>query len=148
MTMLLLSQAMDIIDAALAEARKRQCKPLAVVVLDVGGNPVAFKREDHCGLLRHGIAHSKAWGALGMGVGSRTLMARCKFAPEFFAAAVAASNGRLIPVPGGVLIRDDKDFLVGAVGVSGDLPDADEACAVAGILQAGLKPDPGNDAAH
>ncbi len=133
-----LEQASTIIDAALAKARTQDLMPLTVAVLDPGGHLVALKREDNSGILRVEIATGKAWGALGMGFGSRELAERAAKAPAFIDAIAAASQGRLVPVPGGVLIRDADGQLLGAVGISGDVSDADEACAVAGIEAAGL----------
>ena len=143
-----LAAASRIVDAALAYAEKQGFKPLTVTVLDAGGHTIAFKRQDRCGILRPDIAHGKAWGALGMGVGSRAFVRRAETAPAFFTAISSTSDGRLIPVPGGVLIRNSNGAIVGAVGVSGDLPDNDEACAVHGIEQAGLGADPGQAGAH
>jgi uncharacterized protein GlcG (DUF336 family) len=143
MTALTLQQASCIVDAALAHARALGLQPLTVAVLDPGGHLMSFKREDGSGILRPEISQGKAWGALGMGVGSRSLATRAAAAPGFFAAIASTSGGRLIPVPGGVLVRDVSGSLIGAVGISGDLPDKDEACAVAGIERAGLIPDAG-----
>src|SRR4051812_26407873 len=140
-----LAQASIIVDTALQKGRETNCAPLTVAVLDAGGHLVAFKREDKSGILRFNIATGKAWGALGMGFGSRTLAGRAPKQPIFFAALAAASEGRMIPVPGGVLIRDAAGDIVGAVGISGDTSDNDEKCAVAGIAAAGLKADPGAD---
>jgi uncharacterized protein GlcG (DUF336 family) len=108
-----------------------------------GGHLVAFKRQDRSDILRPEIAQGKAWGALGMGLGGRALAQRAQMAPAFFTSLASASQGRLIPVPGGVLIRAGDDEILGAVGISGDYPDNDEACAVYGIEQAGLIADPG-----
>ena len=116
---------------------------MTVAVLDSGGHLVAFKREDRSGLLRYDIAFGKAWGALGMGFGSRELAERSQKMPGFFGALAAASGGRLIPVPGGVLIKNAAGEVVGAVGISGDTADKDEACAVAGIEAAGMKAQTG-----
>jgi len=143
-----LESACKIIDAALAHAEQQGFKPLTVTVLDAGGHTIALKRQNRSGILRPDIAHGKAWGALGMGVGSRAFVSRAETAPAFFVALANASHGRLFPVPGGVLIRDAHGDIVGAVGISGDLPDHDEACAVYGIEQAGLRADPGQAAAH
>ena len=140
---LTLDVASRIVDAALAAAHAQSLQPLAVVVLDAGGHDVVLKREDGCGILRVDIARGKAWGALGMGLGSRDLGRRAEQNPRFFAALAATSGGRVIPNPGGVLIRDDDGHVVGAVGISGDTSDRDEACAVAGIQAAGFAPDPG-----
>jgi uncharacterized protein GlcG (DUF336 family) len=138
-----LAQASTIVDAALKKGRDTECAPLTVAVLDAGGHLVAFKREDRSGILRFDIAFGKAWGALGMGFGSRTLAERAANTPQFFTMLAAASGGRIISNPGGVLIKTGSGDIVGAVGISGDTSDKDEACAVAGIVAAGLRADPG-----
>jgi uncharacterized protein GlcG (DUF336 family) len=138
-----LAQASSIVDAALRKGRELNCAPLTVAVLDPGGHLVAFKREDKSGVLRFDIAFGKAWGALGMGFGSRTLAARAAKTAMFFTALASVSGGRMIPVPGGVLIRDAGGDVIGAVGISGDTSDRDETCAIAGIEAAGLRADPG-----
>ena len=143
MTTLNLAQAGVIIDAALAEGRRRRLAPLAVAVLDAGGHLIAFKREDGAGFVRFDIASGKAWGALGMGFGTRELADRATRFPTFVAALSAASQGRMIPSPGGVLIAGADGDVVGAIGISGDLGDNDEACAMAGIAAAGLSGIPG-----
>ncbi len=143
MNALTLDLASRIVDAALAAARKQTLKPLAVVVLDGGGHDIVLKREDGCGILRVDIARGKAWGALGMGLGSRDLARKAEQNPRFFAALAAASGGRVIPNPGGVLVRDAAGDVIGAVGISGDQSDRDEACAIAGIDAAGLRADAG-----
>jgi uncharacterized protein GlcG (DUF336 family) len=138
-----LAQASTIVDAALKAARDQKQMPQTIVVLDAGGHVVCAKREDGSGIIRFEIAVGKAYGALGMGWGSRTSMERATQNPNFFAAVEAASGGRLVPNPGGVLIRDAANVIVGAVGISGDTGDNDEIIAVAGIAAAGLKADPG-----
>lgn len=138
-----LAQASTILDAALKKGRDTQCAPLSVAVLDAGGHLVAFKREDTSGILRFDIAFGKAWGALGMGLGSRTLFERAAQTPQFFTMLAAASGGRIVTNPGGVLVRDASGNVIGAVGISGDTSDKDEVCAIAGIEAAGLKADPG-----
>ena len=143
MSSLTLHQASTIVDASLAKGRADALAPLTVAVLDAGGHLVAFKREDKSGLLRFDIAFGKAWGALGMGFGSRTLAERAANTPQFFTMLAAASGGRIVTNPGGVLIRDAGGDIIGAVGISGDTSDKDEACAMAGIAAAGLKADPG-----
>jgi uncharacterized protein GlcG (DUF336 family) len=140
MTNLKLAQANEIIDVALAEGRKRHFAPLAVAVLDAGGHLIAFKREDRAGFARFYIAYGKAWGALGMGFGTRELAERD---PTFITAIAAATQGRMIPSPGGVLILDVDNEVVGGVGISGDVGDNDEICAIAGIQAAGLFALPG-----
>ena len=130
--------ATTIADAALAAGREHGFMPLSVAVLDAGGHLVAFKREDGSGILRFDIAFGKAWGALGMGFGSRELFNRTNANPTFMAALTAVSGGRLVPVPSGVLILADGE-VIGAVGISGDNSDNDETCAVAGVAAAGLQ---------
>jgi uncharacterized protein GlcG (DUF336 family) len=139
-----LAQASTIVDVALKKGRETNCAPLTVAVLDAGGHLVAFKREDRSGILRYDIAFGKAWGALGMGFGSRTLFDRSGKQPMFFTALAAVSQGRMVPAPGGVIIRDATGDIIGAVGISGDLSAQDEVCAVAGIQAVGLKPDTGD----
>ena len=143
MQSLTLAQASTIVDVAIKTGRDKKFQPLSVAVLDPGGHLVAFKREDKSGILRFDIAFGKAWGALGMGLGSRTLAERAANTPQFFTMLAAVSGGRMVTNPGGVLIRDADGDIIGAVGISGDTADNDETCAIAGIEAAGLKPDPG-----
>lgn len=143
MTALTLDLADDIADAILAAGRKRNAQPLTAAVLDTGGHVVVMKRADGSGILRCQIAHGKAWGALGMGLPSRTLFERTSKQPAFFAALGPVSEGRMVPVPGGVLLRDAEGRLIGAVGVSGDTSDMDEECAVEAIAACGLTADIG-----
>lgn len=143
---LTLRQALTIVESALKKGRETGCAPVAVAVLDDGGHLKAFAREDGAGILRPQIATGKAWGALGMGLGSRAFAKRIAEqpgAPAFFNALAAMSGGRVVPVPGGVLIRDASKTVIGAVGISGDTSDKDEACCLAGIAAAGLVGDPG-----
>ena len=137
-----LIQASVIVDAALAKGRELDFLPLTVAVLDSGGHLVAFKREDGSGLLRPQIAFGKAWGSLGMGAPSRTIRDNLADRPTFVDSLAAASGGRLIPVPGGVLIRDEHRTIIGAAGISGDTSEKDEYCAIEGVGAAGLYPDP------
>ena len=134
-----LVHATTIVDIALKKGRETNCAPLTVAVLDSGGHLVAFKREDRSGILRPDIAMAKAWGALGMGFGTRELADRAQRMPMFVNALAAVSGGRMMPVPGGVLVKSEAGEVLGAVGISGDTSDKDEACAVAGIEAAGLK---------
>jgi uncharacterized protein GlcG (DUF336 family) len=134
---LTLEKASIIIDQALAKARQMKIRPLAVAVLDDGGNLKALKREDGASVLRPQIAVSKAWGAIGMGESSRSLAERLKDRPAFLGALSDMSGGKVVPVAGGVLIIDG-DIIIGAVGASGGTADEDEACVVAGIQAAGL----------
>jgi uncharacterized protein GlcG (DUF336 family) len=138
-----LAAARTIVVRALAHARSSDLPPMTVAVLDAAGRLVAFAGEDGSSLLRERIARGKAHGALHMGVGSRSLAARAAADPAFVNSLVSLAEGNLVPVPGGVLIRDDADAVIGAVGVSGHLPDDDEACAIHGITAADLRADPG-----
>ncbi len=138
-----LAQAQTIVAAVLAEARRAGMKPLAVTVLDARGTTKALAAEDGTSLRRTDIAHGKAHGALALGMGSRAIAKRATEQAYFIAAVTHVAGGALIPVPGGVLVRDDEGMLLGAVGVSGDTSDNDEVAALAGIAAAGLLGDPG-----
>jgi uncharacterized protein GlcG (DUF336 family) len=141
-----LSQANAMIDAAIAEGRKRNFSLLAVAVLDAGGHVIAFKREDGASFLRFELAYGKAWGALGMGFGSRELAERAAKQPSFIAALSGVTQGRMVPSPGGVLVVGADAEVLGAIGISGDTGDNDEICAIAGIKAAGLSAIPGSKA--
>jgi uncharacterized protein GlcG (DUF336 family) len=132
-----------IVDNALAYARSHKLAPLTVAVLDARGCTIMLKAEDGSSLLRPEIAQGKAWGALGMGIGTRTLASRAEKLPAFFNSLTALSGGRIVPVPGGVLILSSEREVLGACGASGDTADNDEACVVAGIEAAGFIADPG-----
>ena len=141
-----MTMTLDTARAAIAGARahgaEHGLKPLTVVVLDAGGHVVAAEREDGASIKRFEIAKGKAFGALALGMGSRSLMKRAEDQAYFIAAATSAIGGDLVPVPGGVLVRDADGALLGAVGISGDTSDADEAAAIAGIESAGLVAQP------
>ena len=139
---LALDTATAITDEALRLRREHGLLPLAVTVLDAGGNVVSFRREDGCGVLRHDIALGKAWAALGMGMATRQIRDRLADRPAFQAALAAAADGRFVATPGGVLIVDLQGLAIGAVGISGDASDKDEFCAVEAIRAAGLTPEP------
>jgi uncharacterized protein GlcG (DUF336 family) len=139
MSGLRLESAVTIAEQALKTGRDTDCEPLTVAVLDSGGHLVAFMREDRSGILRPDIAIGKAWGALGMGMPSRALHEKNE---RFLTALAAVSGGRMLPVPGGVLIKNTDGDIIGAVGISGDASHKDEACAIAGIHAAGLISDP------
>ncbi len=134
---LTLNAAQAIVAAALAHARSLSAKPLAVIVVDEGGHPVAFAREDGATIFRHDIARAKAIGAIGMGDDTRVLAERAKGNPAFFQSVTAAVGGNIAFSPGGVLIRYNG-AVIGAVGISGDTGDCDEECALAGIRAAGF----------
>jgi uncharacterized protein GlcG (DUF336 family) len=140
---LTLDVARKILDVALAKAVEQKMKPMVVAVLDPRGCIKALAAQDGTSLLRNEIAHGKAYGALGMGMGSRALFKRAQEQAYFVSAVNALAQGALVPVPGGVLFHDANGALLGAVGVSGDTSDNDEICAVAGIEAAGLKASTG-----
>jgi uncharacterized protein GlcG (DUF336 family) len=142
MTQLTLAKAQTIISAALAHSREKSFAPMAVAVLDARGVLKAFGAEEGTALRRADIAIGKAYGALAMGVGSRTLGVRAVERPHFVGAVNGAIGGSMIPVAGGVLIRGDDKSIIGAVGVTGDSSDNDEAAALAGLAEAGLTADP------
>jgi len=143
MARLNLETANTIVTAALQKAREMHTSPLAVAVLDETGQLKSFQREDETSLMRTDVAIGKAWGALGMGRSSRVLGNLAAQRPHFVQALTAVAQGRLVPVPGGVLIQDASKSIIGAVGISGDTSDIDEECAVAGIEAAGLRADTG-----
>ena len=138
-----LDQARTLIAGARAAARERGFKPLTVVVLDAGGHVVAAEREDGSSNKRFEIAYGKAHGALALGMGSRAIAKRAEQQAPFVAAVTHVAGGALVPVPGGVLVRDEGGALLGAVGISGDTSDNDEAAALAGIEAAGLVAETG-----
>jgi len=138
-----LATADKIADVTLATGRAAGMLPLTVVVLDAGGHVVVTKREDGSGILRVEIATGKAWGTLGMGLGARNLANRAVKNPAFYTALASASDGKMIPVIGGVLIRNTDNRIIGAIGISGDVSDNDEICCIAGIQAAGLIADAG-----
>ena len=139
---LALDAATRITDEVLRLRAAHTLLPLAVAVLDAGGNLVSFSREDGCGVLRFDIALGKAWGALGMGMATRQIRDRLANRANFQSALAAASDGRFIPTPGGVLILNAQHQAIGAVGISGDASDKDEFCAIEAIRAAGLTPEP------
>lgn len=131
--MLTLRIAEKIIDSTLQYAADNNVNPLAVVVLDAGAHPVAFKRQDNTSLYRFDIAMAKAKGALGMGSDTRGIAEKARNNPVFFASVTAISGVELALSPGGNLIKDCHGNVLGAVGISGDSGDNDELCARAGI---------------
>jgi uncharacterized protein GlcG (DUF336 family) len=137
-----LDTARAIVAGAREHAAGAGFKPMTVVVLDAGGHVVAVEREDGSSMKRFEIGYGKAHGALSLGMGSRSIMGRAEQQPYFIAAVTTAVGGALVPVPGGVLVRDGDGALLGAVGVTGDTSDNDEAAAVAGVEVAGLVAQP------
>jgi len=138
MTVLTLKKANQIIHGALGKARQLNLDPLTVVVLDDNGFLKALQREDGASSLKQDIAIAKAWGAVNMRMSSRNLGIVAQQRPDFMNALVDIAKGKVMPVPGGVLIRDEDNIIIGSVGVSGDVSDQDERSAVAGIKEAGF----------
>jgi uncharacterized protein GlcG (DUF336 family) len=140
---LTLDVAQKIVGEGLKHARGAGMKPLCVVVLDARSAVVAVASEDGTSLKRFYVAMGKAQGALAFNLGSRALEKMALDRPHFFAGAAHAVGGGLVPVAGGVLVKDGTGAVIGAVGVSGDTSDNDEAAAIAGVKAAGLTPDGG-----
>jgi uncharacterized protein GlcG (DUF336 family) len=138
MTTLTLQIANQIIAAALAKSKESGWQPMGIAVLDAAGNLKAFASEDGASMFRFDIARAKAWGAVGMGVSSGTLAQRAKDNPNFFVALAATAQGRFLPQPGAVVIKDGQGQLLGAVGASGGTGEQDEAICRAGVEAAGL----------
>jgi len=143
MAYITLSKANSIIKAALAKGAETGMRPLSVAVLDAGGHLKAFQKQDGSSMLRFEIAFGKAYGALAIGAGSRTVEKFAKERPHFMEGLVASSGGNVIPVAGGVLVKNAKGEVIGAVGISGDTSDNDETAAIAGVEAAGFVADGG-----
>lgn len=141
MSELNLKSANTVVEKALEKARQMNILPLSVVVLDASGHLKAMQREDGASMFRFEVATGKAWAAVGMGASSRALAARAKDNPNFFVTLAATAQGKFLPQPGGVLIRDADGRILGAAGASGGTGDEDEACCIAGIEAAGFVPD-------
>lgn len=138
MASLTLAQAQQIIAGALEKSKVSGFKPMGVAVLDDAGNLKAFAREDGASMFRFEVAQGKAWGAVGMGASSRTLMQRAKDNPNFFVSLAATAGGKFLPQTGAVLVKDAAGNVLGAVGASGGTGDEDELICIAGVEAAGL----------
>ena len=138
MSRLTLAQANKIIETAFAKAREMKVRPLAVAVLDDGGNVKSLQREDGASMLRCDVAIGKAYASVGMGVASRTLLERAKQNPHFFGALSATAQGKFLPQTGAVVIKDKDGNVLGAAGASGGTGEEDEAVCIAGVQAAGL----------
>lgn len=143
MTTLNLDTALALVQGTLRAGRARGFAPLTAAVLDLGGHLIALLRDDDASLLRPQIAVGKAWGCLGMGFGGRELTERAGRMPAFFNSLSVMSDGRIVPVAGGVLLFAPEGQLLGAIGVSGDTSDNDELCALEAIAATGLIPRTG-----
>ncbi|KQU71619.1 GlcG protein [Aminobacter sp. DSM 101952] len=143
MSDLTLATANTIVTAALSKATAAGMLPLTIAILDAGGHLKVFQKQDGASMLRYEIAAGKAYGALAVGMGSRWLDQVARERPHFIEGLNAVSGGRIVPVPGGVLIRNEQGKLLGAVGITGDTSDNDELAAMSGIEAAGLRPQAG-----
>lgn len=136
--MLTLVQAQAIIEGALSRSKSEKFKPMAIAVLDDSGNLIAFAREDGASMFRFEVAQAKAWGAVGMGVSSRTLAQRAEDNPNFFLSLATTASGKFLPQPGAVLIKSSDGKILGAVGASGGTGDEDELICIAGVESVGF----------
>ena len=143
MSALNLHTATTISNHALALGRELSAAPLTVAVLDAGGHLISLQREDGASLLRPQIAIAKAWGAVALGKGSRAIAADAQQRPAFIGALNNLADGKLVPAAGGVLIRDARGEVIGAIGITGDTSDIDEQCAIGAVESLGLRADAG-----
>lgn len=139
MTNITFDQAMTIATAVLAHGGASGFKPLTVAILDAGGHPIVLQRQDGSSTLRPQIAMAKAAGALALGLSSRKIADMAAERPSFVASLGVISPAGVVPAAGGVIVVAPDGAPLGAVGVTGDTSDNDEACALAGIAAAGLK---------
>lgn len=138
-----LAKANRMISAGFARGRELGLRPLGIAVLDAGGHPIAFQKQDGASMLRFEIAAGKAYAALAMGLGSRAVGKIAAERPHFFVGVSGVSGGRIVPVPGGVLVKSKSGEILGAVGVTGDSSDNDEAAGIAAVEVAGFVADGG-----
>ncbi|MEL6610017.1 MAG: heme-binding protein [Pseudomonadota bacterium] len=133
-----LARARTIIRKTILKGREMELKPLSVIVLDEGGHVIAFERENGAAPGRFAIAHGKAYGAVMLGMPGSAQMARAEQQAYFMAAVNGVYGGQVVPVPGGVILKDARGKILGAVGVTGDTSDNDAAAAVHAIEEVGL----------
>ena len=136
--------SLNIAQEAVKKASKLGLNPLAIVVLDDRASLRICLNQDGTSIHRHRVAHGKANAAMSLGMGSRSLGSRAEEQAYFVDAVGRMMDGDFIPVPGGVLIRNSDGAILGAVGISGDISDNDEAVAIAAIEAVGLVADTGS----
>jgi len=136
-----LDRSMQITNEAFQKSVELNSAPLSVAILDAGGKLISLQRQDGASMMRPEIAIAKAWGAVALGKSSRSIGEDAQQRPSFVSALNTLAQGNLIPVPGGVLVRNAEGDVLGAVGISGDTSDIDEQCAIHGIEAAGLLVD-------
>jgi len=139
--MIKLEQANRIIEAILKRGAELKCRPISAVVVEPGCVVKAFQKEDGASMIRFEMACGKAYAALALGRSSMLVRIRQEEKPNFMRFLIAASDDRLFPEGGGMLIRDSAGEVIGAVGVTGDTEERDEELAIHGIRAAGLKID-------
>ena len=139
---LTLDKANTIIAAGFAKGAELGLKPLSICVLDAGGHPIAFSRQDGASNLRFKVAQAKAYGAVSLGMGCRAIFERAQQQPFFIGSLNNLTDGGIVPVPGGALVLDAEGGILGAVGITGDTSDNDEIACVAGVEAAGFKAQP------
>jgi uncharacterized protein GlcG (DUF336 family) len=135
-----LDTALTIANACFNKGRSIDASPLTVAILDSGGCLITLQRQDGASIFRPDIAIAKALGSIGLGISSRAIGVAAQQRPSFISAISTLAQGNVVPVPGGVLIKNEQDHIIGAVGITGDQSDIDESCAIAGIEESGLKP--------
>lgn len=138
MAVISISKARSIIKKVMSHGKEQDMKPLSVIVLDAGGNVIAFERSDGASPGRFAIAHGKAYGSVMLGMSGTAQMQRAESQAYFMAAVNGVFGGQVIPVPGGVLVKDKNNEIIGAVGVTGDTSDNDALAAVTAIEDCGL----------
>jgi uncharacterized protein GlcG (DUF336 family) len=141
MSTISLKKAEEIIEAIFALANEMKCKPMAVIVTDVGASTIAFKKQDDSSMLRYEMAHGKCYAALALGRSSSLVRYRAEQRPLFMDYLLKVSDGRMFCENGAMLVRDANGNLMGAVGVTGETPELDEELCAHGIRVAGYKTD-------
>jgi uncharacterized protein GlcG (DUF336 family) len=141
MRALSLAESIAVIEGTFAAAKLHKCHALAAIVLDAGGRVKAFHKQDGASLMRFEIAYGKAFAALSLGRSSRMVLQKAREKPLFVQSMEQIADGPLFLEAGGQLIRDDEGEIIGAIGVTGDVNEMDDICAIAGIQSAGLKAD-------
>ncbi len=136
-----LAQANRIIDAIFKRGAELQCRPLSVIVVEPGCKVKAFQKEDGSSMIRFEMAYGKAYAALALGRSSKLVRLRAEEKPIFMRYLIDASDQRIFPEGGGLLIRNAEGEVIGAVGVTGDTEDRDEELAAHGVRAAGLNTD-------
>lgn len=136
-----LEEANGIIAATFAKAAAMKLRPLAAMVLDAGGRPKSFMKQDGASLMRFEIAYGKAYAALAMGRSSRMVLQKAREKPVFMERLLALADGPMFLEGGGQLIRDPSGEVIGAIGVTGDVNETDDEAAIAGIHALGFKTD-------